>query len=91
MAPAACPRIGREVHAVRVSARCVFVASGTLVVRIVVSQGAWSRCMTSCCLNKFSSLISDDKVDTPAASHSFSLISRSVSSSSYLIRTIPRT
>ena len=74
-----------------VSARFSFFGGGTLVVPIVLSRRAWSRCRTTCWLSKSSSSLSDDKVDSRRSSRSFSLISRSVSVSSCFIRLIART
>jgi len=78
MAGAGCRRFGSEVRAMTVSVRLRFFGGGTLVVHIVISRHTWSRCRTSCWLSKSSSSISDDKVDSPRSSLSFSLISRSV-------------
>jgi len=91
MAPAGCRRFGSEVWAMAVSARLHFYSSGTLVVCLVSSRRAWSRCRTSCWLTKSSSSISVEKVDYPRSSLLFSLIYRSVSLSSYFIRIIART
>jgi len=91
MDPAGCRRFGSEVCAMTVSAWLCFFGTGTLVVRIVLSQQAWSRCRTSCQLSKSCSSISDDKVDSRGSSLSFSLISQSLLSSSCFIRIIART
>jgi hypothetical protein len=91
MAPAGCRRFGSEVQAMTVSAWLCFFGGETLVVLIVLSWCAWSRCRTSWWLSKSSSSISDDKVDSQRSSHSFWLISRAVSSSSCFIRIIART
>ena len=60
IAPAGCRRFGSGARAITVSARLRFFGGGTLVVRIVWSWRAWSRCRTSCWLSKSSSSISDD-------------------------------
>jgi len=86
--PAGCHRFGSKVRVMTVPAQLRFFGSGTLVVRIVLSQCAWSRCRTSCWMLKYSSSISDDKVDSPGCSLSSLLITWSVSSSSCLIRII---
>jgi hypothetical protein len=84
-APAGCPRFGRDVRAITVSARIRFFYAGTLVVRIVLSCCCRSSCKTSCRMYKSSSSMSDDEVDSPRSSLWFLLISWSVSLSSCFI------
>jgi len=91
IAPAECRRFGCVARVTTVSARLRFFGSGTLVVCIVLSWHAWSRCRTSCRMSKLSSSILDDKVDYPGSSLLSLLISRSVSSSSCFIRIRPWT
>jgi len=91
MAQAGCRRCGSEVHAMTVSAWLHSFSSGTLVVCIVLSRHAWSRCRTSYWCSQLSSSILDDKVDSPGSSLSQSLISRSGSSPSYFIQIRART
>jgi len=88
MAPTGCCRFGSGVRAMTVLARFRLVGSGTCVVRIVLSQHAWSGCRTSRQMSKSSSSISDHNVDSPGSSLSSLLISLLVSSSSCFIRRI---
>jgi len=60
-----CCTFGNWVRALVVLAWLGVFSSGTLVVPIVISRRAWSRCRSSCPLSKWSSLISDIKVDYP--------------------------
>jgi hypothetical protein len=83
--------IGRGVWVTSVSARLRFFGRETLVVCIVRSRRAWSRCRTSTQLSKLSCLISDDRVHCPKSSLSSLLITCSVSSSSSFVRIIAQT
>jgi len=91
MAANECRRFGSRVQAMTVSARLPCFGSGTLVVRNVSSRRAWSGCRTSCQISNSSCSISDDRVDTPAASLWWLLISQSVLSSSSFIWTVAQT
>jgi len=68
MAPTGCCRFRSGVRVMTASARLHFCDSGTLVVYLVLSRHIWSRYMTSCRMSKLSSLISDEKVETPGSS-----------------------
>ena len=91
MAPARCRRFRSEVPVMTISAWRHFFASRTIVVRFVLSRGAWCRCRSSCGLYKSSSWILGDMVDLPGSALSASAISGSVSLSSWLVISIVRT
>jgi len=87
-APTGYRRFGCGLGAITGSAWLHFFGSGTLVVRVVLLQHAWSRWRTACRMSKSSPSISDDKVDSPGHSVLSLLISGLVSSSFCFIRSI---